>query len=353
MDRDPSPDEWQFLSSNGYLRLEGAFIELLPTLRAATTALTQEFPYGFADPRYYTGTPPQPLTKQNARSDGRILIPYVGFKNFDILAPLKNARLHKLLERIVGKDFYLSNVWYQEVPPGVARLAYHKDTRGSISFNILLDDIEPGMGSTCLVPGSHINTPPASFCMRDLHLRHAAEVDLVGKAGDLVLFSTETWHARSKHEGQYRTRRLFYNFYSRSSRETTTWADIIDRETIERARATLPSEFGHMFEIDPVRTRQLATKNSSRRRFWAFKTSSADDIIRDFFFAAQAYGKSVDNPNEPGALVPFTTRLTEAREFSAVEYLSNLKLVPSLKNFLSLALKPLKPKIQKLARLVR
>jgi len=117
MERNISPEEWASLARDGYLRLPGAFKNILPMLKSATSALAEEYPYGFSDPRYYTGTIAHPLTAETARADGRILIPYVGFRNFDILAPLANPYLHDLLERIVGKDFYFSNTWYQEVPP--------------------------------------------------------------------------------------------------------------------------------------------------------------------------------------------------------------------------------------------
>lgn len=301
-------------------------------LEAATGLILREHPYGFADPKYYTKTRPQPLTRETARPDGRVLIPYIGFKNPEILTPLANPHLHELLERIVGKDFYLSNTWYQEVPPGTSRLAYHKDARGSISFNIFLDEIGPGMGSTCIVPGSHINTPPASYCMSDIHRAHAAEVDLTGSPGDVVLFSTETWHARSKHSGTFRTRRLFYNFYSRSSRDTTTWADVVDPEVIERARAMMPPEYGHMFEINPQRTRQLAAIEGRALKSWAFKRSSANALVRDVLYAAYAYGRPSINPSQPGMKLPFTTLLTESRRFSALEYFSKLKFFPTMKN---------------------
>lgn len=350
MERSLSSEEWAFLLKNGYVRLPGAFQKLLPTLEAATNELLQQFPYGFSDPKYYTNTIAQPLTRETARPDGRILMPYAGFKNLDILLPLANPYLHELLERVVGKDFYLSNTWYQEVPPGTARLAYHKDTRGSISFNILLDEIGPGMGSTCMVPGSHINTPPASYCMSNIHSAHPAEVDLTGSPGDLVLFSTETWHARSKHSGGYPTRRLFYNFYSRSSRDTTTWADVVDPQIIERARTTLPPQYGHMFDVDPRRTRQLAFVGGSSLKSWAFKRSSSDTLIRDIFYAAYAYGRPSANPRHPAMKLPFTSLLTESGPFDAVDYFSKLKLIPTLKNAASVCRKKMQQTVQRIGR---
>jgi hypothetical protein len=290
------------------------------------------------------------LTAETARPDGRVVIPYAGFLDRRILKVLIDAHLHELLERIVGRDFYLSNTWYQAVPPGGQRLAYHKDPRGSISFNIMLNDVEPGMGCTCLVPGSHINTPPARYSMSDIGAPHPREIDLTGKAGDCVLFSTETWHARSANITGKTSRRLFYNFFSRSSRDTTTWNGIAEPHLIEEMRDSFPPEYRHLFDIDAFRTRRLADIDSSPVRKWVFAKSTSDTLLRDFAYAAYAYGRKTDNSRETGALFPFTTRLTEARSFRAFEYLSYIKPVPALKNLyvflrskLRQALKPYPP----------
>jgi hypothetical protein len=352
MENNLSTEEWESLGRDGYIRLPGAFKNILPMLQKATRELTQQYPYGFGDPRYYTGAIPQPLTKETARPDGRIMIPHIGFRNFDILVPLANSYLHELLERIVGKDFYFSNTWYQEVPPGAGRLGYHKDPRGSISFTILMDDHGPSMGNTCLVPGSHINTPPASYCMADPHAPHPSEVDLIGNAGDLILFSPETWHARSAHNGSQRTCRLFYNFYSRSSRNTTAWASVVDPVLVEQASAKLPPEYAHMFEINPRRSQDLAIVHGSALKSWTYQRSSSEEIFRDFFYAAQTYGRSPENERHPGALLPYTTRLVRARMFSAVEYFSRLKLIPTLKNIFTLCRKKLQTILRKNPRTV-
>jgi hypothetical protein len=331
MDAPISEMQCRELGENGYLRLRGAFNRDLPQLNDAVDTLSKVFPYGFADPRYYTGARPRPLTSQTARSDGRILIPHAGFHDFRILSPLKNPFLHELLERIVGKQFYLSNTWFQAVPPGAGRMAFHKDTRGSITFNILLSEIGPAMGSTCVVPGSHINTPPANYCFSNILSAHPREVDMTGAPGDLVLFSTEAWHARSKNQGAHVTRRLFYNFYSRSSRETTAWAGVVDPKVVESARDTLPPEFGHMFELDLGLTRKLINVGGTPLRRWAFAKSSSDDLVRDIVYAAYAYGRSPFSKSNPGFLMPYTTGLTSAGRFSLLEYISHLKVIAIVK----------------------
>jgi hypothetical protein len=325
-------EQWRELAAQGILRVPGAVRDRLGDLNDAIAAITARYPYGFADPHYYSGRQPAPLTAGNKRPNGHILVPYAGFLDTRIVAPLADPALHAFLERIVGKDFYFSNTWYQEVGPNTPRLGFHKDPRGSITFNILLDDIETGMGGTCLVPGSHINTPPASYCMGDTDARHPLEVDVTGKAGDIVFFTPETWHGRSRNEGGHTTRRLFYNFYSRSSRDTTTWNGIASREQLDAAMAVVPPEFHHMFQIDRDRTRSLTQVNGSALRKWVYRRSTSDSLVRDFFYAAFAYGHTAENKSHPGYLMPFTIRLAEARRFSALRYLSHMKIIPSLKN---------------------
>jgi len=186
--------------------------------------------------------------------------------------------------------------------------------------------------------------------MSNPHAPHPAEVDLTGDAGDVLLFTPETWHARSAHKGSYRTRRLFYNFYSRSSRNTTTWADVIDPAIIEQARARVPNEYSHMFEISPQRSRQLGIVRGSKLKTWTYKKSSSEEIIRDFFYASYTYGRSPDNPIEAGALMPYTTRLSQARTFSAIEYVSKLKLIPTLKNIYTVCRKTLQLALSQFSR---
>jgi hypothetical protein len=189
---------WAALSKNGMLSMPGACLDDLSELREAVSTLMAGYPFGFSDPYYYTGRKPIPLTEQSKRPYGHSIVPYAGFLDVRLLKPLANPDLHDFIERIVGKDFYLSNTWLQTVGPETDRISFHKDPRGNITFNILLDDIETGMGSTCVVPGTHVNTPPPAHCMDNIFKRHPAEKDVVGAAGDLVFFSTETWHARSR-----------------------------------------------------------------------------------------------------------------------------------------------------------
>lgn len=324
--------------------MPGAFAgEEFEELQAAVSDLLLRLPNGVVHTPPYSGIKPVPRKEPPKPSDHTpaLIIPHVGFLDPRLLKPLANAALHDLLERIVGKDFYLSHTWFQMVPPGTGRLSYHKDRRGSINFNILLDDIGPKMGSTCLVPGSHLNTPPVSLCMDTPLKAHPAEVDMVGNAGDLVFFSSEAWHGRAENISNRSTRRLFYNFYSRSSRPTTAWNSVVDDAQIAAAKAVLPPKFHHMFEINPQWTRNLAAVKGSRLRRWALGQSSSNDAIRDLAYAFCVYGH---NPaRSDGHLLPYTSALVDGENFSARKYLSHLRPIPVLKAALHAMLNRLHP----------
>ena len=304
----------------------------LSELREAVSAIMLRYPFGFSDPHFYTGRKPVALTEQNKRPNGHSIVPYVGFLDVRLLKPLANPDLHDFIERIVGKGFYLSNTWLQTVGPDTDRLLFHKDERGNITFNILLDDIGPGMGSTCVVPGTHVNTPYPTHCMRNIFERHPAERDVAGAARDLVFFSTEAWHGRSRNTGNRATRRLFYNFFSRSSRDTTTWNGVVDAAQIESAKSVIPECYHHLFRLDPQFTRTLSRVQGPFLRKYAYEKSSSTSFWRDIFYAAYTYGKPASGDVEAGYLKPYTTRLVEMTRFDLWTYLSHLKLIPTAKN---------------------
>jgi len=183
-----------------------------------------------------------------------------------------------------------------------------------------------------VVPGTHLNTPPPSACMRDIQAPQPREVDMTGAAGDLLLFSAETWHARSQNRSARPTRRLFYNFYSRSSRETTAWAGAVSPEQIDAARAALPAAYAHLFRLDAAETRRLAAVPGGALRRFGFARSTSEALLRDAVFAWQALGRPVAHPAHPGFLLPYTTRLLEARRFDALEYGGHLRPLTVLRN---------------------
>ena len=146
------------------MSFSGAFDGVeLTELDATIRSLLERYPHGFLNAPLYSGLAPEPREAAPVATDRAptVIILNAGFLAPSLLKPLANPFLYSLLEQVVGKDFYLSNTWFQMVPPRTGRLAYHKDPCGGITLNVLLDDIDTEIGSPCLIPASHINTPPA------------------------------------------------------------------------------------------------------------------------------------------------------------------------------------------------
>ncbi len=322
------------LAHDGYLHLSAPLEKTdLAEIYTAVKRLEDQFPFGFINKGVYSHQRPEPRLKAPSPSDyaPTIIHPNIGFMEPILLAPLKYESIHDLIKSVIGEDYYFSNTWMQNVPPETGRMAFHKDPRGSISFVLMLDDIDDDMGSTCLVPGSHLNTPPAEFCMDNIQQPHPKEIDLCGKAGDIVFFSPETWHARAANHSKSPTRRLFYNFYSRSCKATTSWANCVSEEEIIRAQASLPELYRRMFFIDAKLSANLQTSLSSSEL--KNGSNSHSQLFADIKHSRRFYGKSCIQPSRPNYTIPYTTRLMERSTFRLSQYLRCLKPIPTAKIF--------------------
>jgi len=336
------------LKSEGFIRLKNAIpLEMLEELNLAVNDIKTQFPNGFINPGFYSKKKPKirMVAPDQGSSLPTLIYPNIGFYNTDILAPLAETQIHDFLESIVGKDFYLSNTWMQIVPPGAQRLNFHKDPRGSVTLTILLDDVDNDMGSTCVVPKSHVNTPPARYCFTDVMRPHPHEIELNGTAGDIIIFSPETWHARSANQSKHSHKRLFFNFYSRSTKDTTAWHTVVTDEQVEAAKQVIPEAYHHYFTINPNSTEMLQTKGISRFRKWVFKRSSSDEIIRDFVYSMVTVGSNVQNAAEASYLRPHSTTLMEDAVFKPLEYLSYLKLKAVVREMIVNPLRRLKKNV--------
>ena len=257
------------------------------------------------------------------------IYPNVGFFAPDLLLPLAIPAIQSLVESMVGKDYYLSNTWMQRVPPGTGRMGFHKDPRGSVTFILMLDDIDDDMGSTNLIPKSHLNTPPPAYCMSNIEAPHRDEIDLTGESGDIVFFSPETWHARAENKTQTSTRRLFYNFYSKSSKSSTSWANAVTQADVERVKQAIPGLPAALFSIDSIRTENMQTL-SHNRKFLTIGSRSHDRVRADVAFSKKIYGKTC-LIGEGGQTKSYTNRSMEKTTFDLLKYARHFKFVPTLK----------------------
>lgn len=326
------------LYQQGHLLIPGAIgPEGMARILAAARRLKEQFPNGFDHTSGFAADAMTPRGAYPTPSDRAPTVIYhnAGFLEPDLLLPLQDERIYNTVAEIVGRDFYLSNVWLQIVPPGTGRMGYHKDEHGSVSITMPLDEIGWDMGSTCVVPGSHLNTPPPNFCMPDILKEHPREAQLAGAPGDVVIFTPETWHGRAPNTGNIPTCRLFFNFYSRSSRESTRWSGSIAPDQVSKVADGFPSSARHMFRIDPVPAPAVIS-NGFERWVKAEGSSSASPtfsgLFREYFYWRYALQTPLPADVRSVDLPPFRTTITASSEFSAGTYFRHLNVKRTVKH---------------------
>lgn len=326
------------LYDEGHLRVPDLLSpDTLRRMLEAVARLRESFPNGFDHGEGFAVTRMKPRAAYPTPADRAPTLIYhnAGFLEPDLLLPLHDELVYNTIAAVVGRDFYLSNVWVQVVPPGTGRMGYHKDEHGSISVTIPLDSIGWNSGSTCLVPRTHLNTPPPNFCMPDIMREHASEQQLVGEPGDLVFFSPETWHGRAPNLTAAPTCRLFYNFYSRSSREGTRWSNAIQPERVAEVAELFPFEKRHMFRLGALQPRQ---RPQGRFERWVKKNGSSSSstslsgLVREYFYWRYTVQQPVPRQAAEVVLPPFRTTITASERFSTAEYLRHLDWKRTAKN---------------------
>lgn len=129
------------------------------------------------------------------------------------LPVIDHAAVLPYIEAMMGTDLILGSLNARVVRPGEAEQTLHGDVPlamqrygddAPLMMNTVwaLSDLNPGNGGTRLVPGSHqshLREPPPG-----LDLPHEAQPDL--RAGSVVIFHGQTWHAGgANHSDEMRT----------------------------------------------------------------------------------------------------------------------------------------------------
>lgn len=326
------------LYQEGHLLIKGAMEpDALGRVIAAAQRLHERYPNGFDHANGFGSDTMIPRSAYPTPSDRAPTVIYhnAGFLEPDLLLPLHDELIYNTIAGVVGRDFYLSNVWLQVVPPGTGRMGYHKDEHGSISITMPLQDIQWDMGSTCVVPASHLNTPPPNFCMPDISKEHGRERQLVGTLGDVVIFTPETWHGRAPNSSQVPTCRLFFNFYSRASRQSTRWSNCIPPEVVASVAQLFPGSARHMFRIDST-PKPKEARNGFKQWVKADGSSSASPtfacLLREYFYWRFALNEPLADDVRNLDLPPFRTTITTSNKFTASDYLRHLHPARTVKN---------------------
>ncbi len=126
------------------------------------------------------------------------------------------------IAHVLRNDFKLSSLNSRNALPGQGLQGLHADwgrleTPGDYQVCNslwLLDDFTPDNGATRLVPGTHSGTKVPSDVMSNPSDPHPDEVVLLGKAGDVVVVNSHTWHGGTTNQTQG-PRRVMHGYFCR------------------------------------------------------------------------------------------------------------------------------------------
>ena len=121
---------------------------------------------------------------------------------------------------LIGERFFLAQVEGREPLPGGGHQGLHRDfsaERPGDTVNALafFDDYGPDNGATRLVPGSHrqaADAPPVDLA-DESHV-----VQLVGNAGDILVFDADLVHAASLNRSGAHRRSILIGYFAESRR---------------------------------------------------------------------------------------------------------------------------------------
>jgi putative 2OG-Fe(II) oxygenase len=114
--------------------------------------------------------------------------------------------IEQLLLDVLGANYRLWLIQIRRANPFSDCLRMHQDRPGETSLQILLDDVPIPAGSTVILPGSDawprvINSLPF---IKPKYLSPWLR-SLIGKQGDIWLFSPTVWHGRSQADSRSQT----------------------------------------------------------------------------------------------------------------------------------------------------
>lgn len=135
---------------------------------------------------------------------------------------LTEPKVLAAIAHVLQYDLKLSSLNSRAAQPGKGLQGLHADwgrlaTPGDyqVCNSIwLLDDFTPHNGATRTVPGSHLHGRQPSEDMPDPSQPHPDEVLILGKAGDVVVFNSHTWHGGTINTTD-KPRRALHGYYTR------------------------------------------------------------------------------------------------------------------------------------------
>ena len=229
--------EKTFLDLYGYLPLEGLFNEQLYELRTRVADLLEE-------EGARAGWELQSASKgvvQNRQDEGTDRLSNLVDKGAVFSVCYTHPRVLAAMAHVLGSDFRLSSLNYRASLPGYGLQPMHVDWKSAIEpgqFQVcnsiwLLDDFTEENGATRIVPGSHLWGKRPQDQMEDVLSNHPQQINLLGRAGTVIVFNSHAWHGGTQNLSRAPRRALHSYFCKRNQPQQTNQREFIRPESRE------------------------------------------------------------------------------------------------------------------------
>jgi ectoine hydroxylase-related dioxygenase (phytanoyl-CoA dioxygenase family) len=166
-----------------------------------------------------------------------------------------NPAVLACIEHVLGPEYKLGSLNYRAADPhdgGLQPLHVDMgllaDDSGYRVCNTiwLLDDFTPANGATRAVPGSHTWRKRPQEVLEDPNATHPQEVLLTGKAGDVAIVNSHTWHGGTTNHTSHPRRALHLLYVRRDVPQQQYQKKLLRRETQQR----LPENIRKVLALD-------------------------------------------------------------------------------------------------------
>lgn len=339
-------EQWNTLKRDGALYLPSLLSDdELRQLKQAQENLRRELPYGYVYGASYSRTQPQKLESEPPLDPLQVMpIFYTGFRESFIHQLFLHPKIYDGFERVLGKDFVMTNAILHTVRPGTPRLPVHKDAHGMALAVVLLDDCIWDGGGTSFKPGTHVNSPPPDYCLDDVRTPMTGEMQTTGKAGDVYIVCVDAWHGRAANLTSQPTSKLMLHVDSRTNLHGPHWVQAYSAERISAECAKLPMFGRHILDWSPAHSvgREEAKNAMTRIEQWALANGNmCQSPIKSlvYFLMNSTKGKFSDGRGK--TLPPFTSTPMLIEPFRLGRYIHAFKIKRVLRRIVATTIRAL------------
>ena len=224
-----SGDEKRTLDKDGYLRLENL---MTPEEVAAFVRRLDEL----------AGLEGEDAGKEVNQEQGTIRLSNLIDKDPIFEKCVTSPHLLAAIRHVLGDEFKSSSLNSRAALPGHGRQELHADWGGAVAPGDyfvcnsiwLLSDFTRQNGATRVVPGSHRCGKIVTDVMADPKADHPDQVQLMGKAGTVVVFNSHLWHGGMTNETESPRRAMHSYFCRRDQRQQLDQRKWLRKETVAR-----------------------------------------------------------------------------------------------------------------------